>query len=40
MTTVQEDTQPLTCIVQALQTAVQRLEGYVKGLEQEVKTRK
>ena len=25
---------------QALQSAVQRLEGYVKGLEQEVKSRK
>jgi hypothetical protein len=27
-------------IIQALQSAVQRLEGYVKGLEQDVKSRK
>lgn len=30
----------LTHTPQALQSAVQRLEGYVKGLEQEVKSRK
>lgn len=34
------DTRELTRIAQALQSAVQRLEGYVKGLEQEVKSRK
>jgi hypothetical protein len=30
----------LTRLTQALQSAVQRLEGYVKGLEQDVKSRK